>query len=115
MKPLEINTEKAEGVTFVTVSGYITASERDDLDTALESLTDEHEKFIIVDLKDLELITSDGLGVLIRAHKAAVEYGGRFVLCGLKGNVLDVFRMTALDKVLQLYDSVDAAVNSAPA
>lgn len=67
---------------------------------------------IAVDMSRVEIITSDGLGVLIRARKAVGDHGGRLVLSGLTGNIRDVFKMTRLDKIFTLYDSVDVAAAS---
>lgn len=113
-RPVEINVEKKNGASLVTISGHLAAAETGYLSAALEDLVAEQVALVIVDLSDVDLITSEGLGVLIRARKNVAEYDGRLVLCGLTGNVLDVFRMTRLDKVFVLYESSAAALSATP-
>jgi len=112
-KPVEIDVEDRDGASLVTVTGQVTAAETNHLSAALEDLAAKKAGLIIVDLSGVNLITSEGLGVLIRARKDAAEYDGRLVLCGLAGNVLDVFKMTRLDKVFAMYESPSAALSAA--
>lgn len=113
MKPLEINTRTEGNATVVTVSGHIAGFEAEVLSAPFVELIEAKALLVIVDLAGVELITSDGLGVLIRSRKAVAEYGGRLVLCGLEGNVLDVFKMTRLDKVFSMYETTGAALAAA--
>ena len=91
MKPIKIEVEEKEGAHLVTVSGHLAAGEINYLSAALEDLfAKQAPGLIVVDLKGVQIITSEGLGVLIRARKTASESGGNLVLCGLSGNVLDL-------------------------
>ncbi len=112
MKPVEIEIRELNGAYLVSVSGHLAAAEISYLCAALEDLVNKKADTIVVDLKNVEIITSEGLGALIRTRKAVGEYGGQFVLSGLVGNVLDVFVMTRLDKVFRLYDTPEAAVEA---
>ncbi len=113
MKPVEIKVQTHDGASLVTVAGHLVAAESSYLAAALEDLIAGKESLIIVDMSRVKLITSEGLGVLIRARKDASEYDGRLVLCGLSGNVLDIFKMTRLDKVFAMYESPAAALSAA--
>ncbi len=110
MKPIEIEVEGKDGASLVTVKGSLAASDVNFLSAALEDLLAGQAKVVIVDLDGVDIITSEGLGVLIRARKNISDYGGSLILCGLKGNVLDVFKMTRLDKVFTTYDSPASAL-----
>lgn len=114
VKPIEITVTQHQGAALVTVSGHVTASDTDRLSAALENLIASKADLVIVDLRGVDLITSDGLGALIRARKALTDYGARLALTGLTGNVLDVFTMTRLDKVFSMYDSPDTALAAGP-
>ena len=97
---------------MLTLGGHISTMEAQVVSETLERLVAERIQRIVVDMSGVDLITSDGLGALIRARKSSNEMGGTVVLCGLHGNILDVFRMTRLDKIFLLYDSVDSAVTA---
>lgn len=113
MRPVEIEIRQLDGAYLVSVSGHLAAAEISYLSAALEDLINKKADTIVVDLKDVEIITSEGLGLLIRTRKTVGEYGGKFALSGLVGNVLDVFVMTRLDKIFRMYDTPEAAVEAA--
>jgi anti-sigma B factor antagonist len=112
VRSIKVNVEETNGAWLVTVNGPVAAAEISYLSAALEDLIAEQPAFIVVDMTGVTLITSEGLGLLIRSRKTVSEYGGRFVISGLSGNVLDVFKMTRLDKVFTLYDTPEAALES---
>ena len=112
IKPLEIDTRREGTATVVTLAGHISTMESQVVGEAFDRLIADGCTSIAVDMSRVEIITSDGLGVLIRARKAVGDHGGKFVLSGLTGNIRDVFKMTRLDKIFTLYESVDAAAAS---
>jgi len=110
IKPLEIECREQGSATVLALSGHIATVESQLVSENLERLVSDEVAKIVVDMKNVDLITSDGLGALIRARKSSSEAGGRLVLAGVHGNILDIFRMTRLDKIFSLYDTVDEAV-----
>ncbi len=114
IKPIEIDCKKVGPATVMTLSGHISTAESRLVSENLERIIAEKTLNLVVDMSGVDIITSDGLGALIRARKSSGEAGGTVVLSGLQGNILDIFRMTRLDKIFSLYDSVDEAVASFP-
>lgn len=112
IKPLEIDCKVVGDARVLTLGGHITTAESQIVSENLSRLVSDSPKPIVVDMANVDIITSDGLGALIRARKASAESGGTLALSGVKGNILDVFRMTRLDKIFPLYDSVNAALNA---
>ena len=55
-----------------------------------------------VDFTDVDLFTSEGLGRLIVLHRKLQAKKGRLVLFNINRDVLDVFKITKLDKLLDL-------------
>lgn len=66
---------------------------------------------LIINLSDVDLIDSSGLGVLISALKA-IGTRGEIKLCELMKNVKSVFEVTRLNKVFAIYDSEKEALDS---
>ena len=64
---------------------------------------------IIVDLQGVGFIDSSGLGVLVGALRRAKERSGSIRLVCDRDNVLKIFRITGLDKVFPIFDSVEDA------
>ena len=64
---------------------------------------------IIVDLTEVELITSGTLGILYAAHQDLKKLGGKLVAVGLKPHVLATLRDWRLDRFIQIFDTLEDA------
>lgn len=53
----------------------------------------------LLDFKDLEYISSAGLGVLLRLHKELLSGGRRLRLINVNSHIYDIFRFSGFDKV----------------
>jgi anti-sigma B factor antagonist len=65
---------------------------------------------LIFDLSELRFCDSSGLGVLIAAHKSASAAGARPVLVGLTPTVQTAIRVTMLDQLFSVRETVEAAM-----
>ncbi len=66
---------------------------------------------VVVDLMETTFIDSSSLGVLIGAHRRLKSRGGRLVVACAAEPIIKTFRITGLDTVFTLTDSVDAAIS----
>ena len=64
---------------------------------------------LVLDLQAVKMIDSSGLGVLVSVLKSM---GGRgsIAIAGASAAVQGVFKLTRLDRVFPMHDSVDAAL-----
>jgi anti-sigma B factor antagonist len=67
---------------------------------------------VIVDLMDTTFVDSSSLGVLIGAHRRLKSRGGRLVVACSSDAIVKTFRITGLDGVFKLVDSLDAALGA---
>ena len=63
----------------------------------------------VVDLRDLEYVSSAGLGVLLRTHKRLMAAGQGLKLVNVNSHVNDIFTYSGFDK---LFDIVPAGSDS---
>ncbi|MEL6329485.1 MAG: STAS domain-containing protein [Planctomycetota bacterium] len=68
---------------------------------------------IVVDLSAVQMISSSGLGALVRLRKRAAHLGGRIAVFGLTKDLTEVVRLVRLDEVLGLRDSEAEAIDHA--
>ena len=66
---------------------------------------------VVVDLMETTFIDSSSLGVLIGAHRRLNARGGSLIVACDAESIVKTFRITGLDGVFQLVNSVDAALN----
>jgi anti-sigma B factor antagonist len=67
------------------------------------------DRQVVVDLGRVEFLDSTGLGVLVGALKRLRGVDGELSLVCAQERLLKIFRITGLDRVFTLYESVDAA------
>jgi anti-sigma B factor antagonist len=65
---------------------------------------------VIVDLTDATFIDSSSLGALIGAHRRLQQRGGRLVVACTSEAIVKTFRITGLDGVFTIVDSVEAGL-----
>src|SRR5260221_3175822 len=101
---------------IVAPSGEIDAHTSPDLREAiLEQLVDAKVRHLVVDLSRTTFLDSSALGVLIAALKQMRERGGRLDVVEPPSMVRRIFEITALDRVLALHVSREAALRTAAA
>jgi anti-anti-sigma factor len=107
---LDVTVEEHEGYAVVTVAGEVDITTGSQLRDPLLDLIDHGLWHHVVDLCAVTFIDSSGLGILVGDHKRLRERSGSLqVICG-PGQVARVFRLTAVDRVIPVRDTVEAAV-----
>ena len=79
----------------------------DEFKAEIISLFDEHQKKIILNLKQVEYIDSSFLGALVGVLKHLLSFKSDLILVGLHKDIINLFKMIRLDKVFKIYDSFD--------
>jgi anti-sigma B factor antagonist len=69
---------------------------------------------IVLDLGNLAFVDSAGLGALIAACVSAGKCGAGMKLANLTRKMRDILAITKLATIFEVYDNVEAAVNSYP-
>ena len=67
---------------------------------------------LVIDLLAVDFIESTGLGALIGGRRRAYALKGSLSLVCTEQQMLKIFRITGLDKVFTIHDTVDAAVSA---
>lgn len=76
----------------------------------LEKVSDVVSKDLVIDLTNVSYIDSSGLGVLIGLHKQCKLNGRRLKLFGLNKQLEELFSLTSLDKILNIYNTFEDAI-----
>lgn len=98
------------GVKVVHLHGPIDVSRSMELRELLGAQIDSAAARVLLDLSDVTLIDSSGIGILVTAHRRADGQGARFALAGAAGTVARVFEMTRTNKLLAIHDTVDEGI-----
>lgn len=107
---MEHEITEQDGVIVVHLHGPIDVSRAMELRDVLGQQIGSPAARVLIDLSDVTLIDSSGIGILVTAHRRAAGQGARFGVAGAAGTVNRVFEMTRTNKLLSLYGSVEEGV-----
>jgi anti-sigma B factor antagonist len=66
-------------------------------------------KRILLDLAEVEFVDSSGLGSIVSSLKTMGSEGD-LAICGIKETVMNLFRLTRMNRVFQIFSSEDEAL-----
>jgi anti-sigma B factor antagonist len=115
---MDIATSRDGAVATVAVSGIIDTRAASDFEAALTAVRAEGAKHLIIDLQQVELLTSAGIRVLVAATRRATGTGGSVVLCCLNAGVRRVFDISGLTnqfKIAATREEAQSAISSGAA
>jgi anti-sigma B factor antagonist len=107
---LSLSTRTVAGHRVLEVGGEIDVYTAPQLRERLIALVESGDRQVIVDLARVEFLDSTGLGVLVGALRRLRGVEGDLMLVCAQERLLKIFRITGLDRVFTLYESVDAAI-----
>ena len=106
--------ERTKGdVLILDVKGRITLGEGDELlKDKVNSLLNQGQKKIVLNLAEVPYIDSAGLGEIVRTYTTVSRQGGNLKLLSLTKRITDLLSITKLLTVVETFDSEDDAVQS---
>jgi anti-sigma B factor antagonist len=104
---------QVETITILAPKGYLTGGEEtDELERAIKQLAEAGNKHLIVNLSETQHLNSTALGVLISAHSSYVRRGGQMKLCSVDKRIENIFVITKLSLVFDVYPNEEQAIAS---
>jgi anti-sigma B factor antagonist len=114
MEGIQVSTEivgSRNHISIIKVGGYIDTTTSSELERALDSLLKQGRFFIIVDLGNVDYISSAGWGIFISEIKSIRENGGDLKLVRMVPDVYEIFELLEFHHILDVYDTVEEATN----
>jgi len=109
---MEVKRADENGVTVISLHGRFDAASAPDTESAFRDIINENPNRVVVDLGDVEYISSGGLRVIIMLAKALEKSRGELRLCALSPFVSEVFELTNLGKRYVLCETRGEAIAS---
>jgi anti-sigma B factor antagonist len=113
MEGIQVSVEKigAQGdISVIRVGGYIDTTTSSELERALDSLLKAGVVHIVIDLGNVDYISSAGWGIFISEIKGIRERSGDLKLARMIPDVYEVFELLEFHYILKAYDTVEEAV-----
>ncbi len=112
---MEITRRSENGIPVLALSGRLNQASADTLHAAaMEIAGDENYRALIIDMGGVDFIASVGIRSLIRPSQALSMRGGKLAVANLNPQISEFFKLTGLDQMFRVYESVaDAAAGVA--
>jgi anti-anti-sigma factor len=78
----------------------------------IQECIDHGDRNFVIDCGDLQIMTSFGLGMLVRVKRRLQETGGAIAIAGASGVVAESLQIVRFDRVFRMFPSVDEAAAS---
>ena len=108
----EIKIEEKNGVTVISCSGPVDSDGFPDIKNSIESLLSGGSWKIVIDMTNINFITSAGWGAFLGNVRKARDNSGDIRLAGMKKNVKKTFTLMELEEILKTYSTADEAIES---
>ena len=109
---IDIKTKNQGDVAIVEIEGEVDLYSSPNLRSVLLDLTKSKNSAILVNLLNVKYMDSSGVATLVEALQQVGKYGGKLKIANLRNSVKDVFELSRLDKVFDIYESVEAAAEA---
>jgi len=117
MKSMEpnISIEYIEDATVIAFTNEKILEEKDIklLQESILSVIEQAEQIkLILDFCNVQFLSSAVLGLLIRISKKVYECGGQLGLCNIDPKIYEVFKITRLTNVFEIYRDKQSAIEN---
>ena len=107
---MEIQTRKEKAGVVVSLKGRMDAVTAPEFEKNVIDLISKGEKTFVVNLGELDYISSAGLRSILTLAKKLKEREGKIVVAGLKGPVEEVFKISGFQSIFKIFDSEESAL-----
>ncbi len=110
---MDVKTKETENALVITLEGKMMLGyEANDFHEAIENAIERNKKKIVVDLSNVQFISSWGIGILMYGYTTTTNSGGEFKLAAVPTKIYEVLKKTKLDTIFDKYASVEEALKS---
>ncbi len=109
---MNIEVNKDGSINVVKIDGRLDTTNYSELETQLSSLLEKNEANILLDLGGLEYVSSSGLRIFLMFLKKIKAVNGRFMLCGMSKDILEIFEISGFVNIFEIFDDQESALKS---
>ncbi len=109
---MEITKKEVNSVAVLSLKGRLDLASGAGLKDEIKALMDKENNLIHLNLADVDFINSSGLGVLVSIMKDIRLHKGRLTLSDLASYVQEIFEITQLSHIFEIFTSESEALTS---
>jgi anti-sigma B factor antagonist len=109
---MQVDVQDFTRVTVVQVAGRVDSSSAPDLEAKLRELVEADRTQLVLDLKNVEYMSSAGLRTMVSTLKAVKRVNGDLRVASPSPRVEEVLRLAGLTSIFSIHPSQEEAVAS---
>jgi len=110
--PTNVSETTQGTITLLTISGDLDQLSEAEMARRLDDLVTRGVKQLVIDLSDVTLIDSAGIGGLVLLVKRMRAQDGDVKLSGIRGQPAELLKRLRLDRAFDVHGDVDSAVKA---
>ena len=110
---MHVKRRTVDSIEILTPRGYLVGGEEtDELEKLIRDLAAANNQRLVINLGETQHINSTALGVLITGHTNYTRRDGKMKLCNVDKRIQNIFVITKLSLVFDVYESEEKAIAS---
>ena len=107
---MKYSQRELDGFVVLDLKGKLTGGpEAETFRDLFKTLVNEGKNKIIINLKDVDWISSTGIGIMIRGYKTVREAGGDFIMVRVGERTKQVFNVLRLEHIFKIMETEEDA------
>ncbi len=112
MAEFNVNKHEVGSVNVLDLKGYLDAHTAPELEREFNKLIDDRKYKVVVNFKDLNYISSAGLGVFMAYVETMRENKGDIKFSNLKQDVYNIFDLLGFPMLYEFYEDESEAIKN---
>ncbi len=112
---MQVNFERPPGrreVLIGRLGGAVNALAADQLWQSTTQQLEDETRFVVFDFSEVTMLTSAGIGILVRLYTRLKDRGGGLAVFGCSGKIREIFTIVMLTDVLKVCDTEAEALQT---
>ena len=110
---MDVTTQEYKHCDLLSVKGRVDSASAPQFSQALEAITEKGRYKIVVDMKELEYMSSAGFRALVAAQRDCKRYNrGEVVLASIPRRIHEALELTGFTELFKTFDDTLAAVGN---
>ena len=106
---MDLEFERDSGLLLAKLGGRLDGSNSREFEAALSSEISPGDSSVVLDMGELNYISSAGLRAILLIAKSVKAKNGKLALCSLSGQIEEIFTISGFDKVIPIHSDRQAA------
>lgn len=108
---MKVTSEQKENFIIISIKGTLSIENISPFETLVNKHV-ENKAHILVDLSELTFIDSSSLGIIVVYFTKSEKNNRNFALLNINPDIMQMFKITGLDKRIKIFRSLDEATNT---